>query len=95
MSRFHSQIDIISGAQVQVPYSEEEEAAADAYIAPTQSQVDDSVLSSKLSAPGTVEGAMLKAMFAMENRIRALESQPALTLNQFKAQIKSLMRNGS
>jgi hypothetical protein len=95
MTRFRDEYNISTGETTQVPYTAEEEAAADAYVAPTPQQIDEENLTSRLAIPGSVERAILKVMFAHENRIRVLESQPPITLNQFKTQIRTLMRNGS
>lgn len=49
----------------------------------------------KDAAVSSINGAgfmpVFKAMFNLNNRVRALEGQPALTVSQFKASIKALL----
>jgi hypothetical protein len=94
MARFHTQIDVTTGVQTQVPYTPEEEAAADSYVAPTEAEVDQKALNDALTAPGSVTRAMGELLFKIMKGTEAIP-QPSLTKNQFVQKLKALMRNGS
>lgn len=63
------------------------QAVLDAYTPDSPEEVD-------YVQQGTVDNlnnAILRVMFNHENRIRALEARPAITLAQFRAAIKALL----
>ena len=99
MPRFARTIDILTGVETLVPYTAEEEAAADAALAleaipPDLDAIDTAALNAKLLEPGSVDRAELKTLFNHENRIRVLEAKAPITQAQFVAAIKATMRNG-
>jgi hypothetical protein len=93
MARFHSQINVTTGDQTQVPYTAEEEAAADAYVATTPAQLDQDQLNSALAAEGSVVRGLALVVLDIANGVIPIKTgAPLYTTNQLKNLIKAKMR---
>lgn len=92
MARERIVVDLSTGQQSTVSLTPEEEAAADAYVAPTAAAVDQDALNAALTAEGSVVRALGLVMFAEINKLRVANGDAAYTLTQFKNALKTQMR---
>lgn len=81
---------------VKVPFTAEEETSRDVeevYERDSQRSVERTEAEELAQVNRTevkgLDRAILRALFELENRVRALESKPPLTLNQMRAWIKN------
>lgn len=96
MARFHREINVLTGVEQQVPYTPEEEAAADnSPLPPTDDEADTATLAAALTG-GRFEKAIAEVLRTEINAVRAAlpTPLPAKTKGQINAALKIAMRNG-
>jgi hypothetical protein len=94
MTRFARTIDLVTGDETPVPFTPEEEAAADAYVPPDPAVVDQGTLNAALSAEGSVFRALALVLLQEINTIRTKLPTPLPTYTQAQlvAALKAKMR---
>lgn len=90
MARFHIVTNASTGETIQVPFSAEEEAAAD--LAPDYASIDQNALNAALAAEGSVFRAMALLTLQEINALRVRAGLAAYTMTQFTTALKAKMR---
>lgn len=90
MGRIHIIKSAITGETSEVPFTAEEEAAADVPF--DFAAYDANRLNAALIEPGSVVRALGLVMFAEINKLRVKTGDTPYTLNQFTTALKAQMR---
>lgn len=90
MSRFHIIVNAKTGERTEVPFTPEEEAAADAPRDFTA--YDTAALNAALTEPGSVVRALGLLTFTEINKLRVKTGDAPYTMNQFLTALRAQIR---
>lgn len=93
MGRVHVITDAVTGVVTQVPFTAEEEEAADRPI--DYAAIDQNILNAALTEEGSVVRALALLTLQEINNLRTRAGLTAYTMTQFTTALKAKMRNGA